>query len=89
MRINILIKNNQQQNDMKRSILIFLFVLSLFGIGYGQSKCTPALQQASQNRKSDEKISIMITMASQYDATGLEARTRFMSRKNRTRLVTE
>ena len=74
---------------MKKSTILLLLVLGLFSFSYGQAKWTPALQKAAQSRQSDEKISVIITMASQYDATGLDVRTQFMSRKTRTRFVTE
>ena len=74
---------------MKKSTILLLLVLGLFSISYGQAKWTPALQKAAQSRQSDEKISVIITMASQYDAMGLDVRTQFMSRKTRTRFVTE
>lgn len=74
---------------MKKVSILLLVAFCLLGISYGQSKMTPALTKATQDRRPDEKTNILIVMTQQYDASGLEQRTPSMSRKNRSRLVTE
>jgi hypothetical protein len=74
---------------MKKAIVLFLVTLFAFGSGYAQNKLSGQLTQALQQSGAQDKIDVIITMADQYDGSSLDARTSFLSRKQRTAFVTQ
>ena len=74
---------------MKKTVFLLLAIVCLFGISYGQTKMSPDLIRATAGKSANEKTSIIITMAQQYDASGIEQRTLYMSRKTRASFVVE
>ena len=74
---------------MKKTFFLFFSLCFLFGVSYGQGKLSPELVKATETAPSQGKISIIITMAEQYDGAGLDTRTAYMSRRDRTQLVVE
>ena len=74
---------------MKRLSIILAVVFALVGHSFGQVKTTPALMNATSNSKANDKTPVIITMASQYDATEAARMTAFLGRKERAQFVME